>query len=76
VTDAGSGVPEAFRRRVSEGFFGVEHHLDHAPKGVPGTGIGLYLCNGIIKAHGGWPWCEPGEAGVGTTFALRLCAGA
>ena len=72
VTDAGPGVPEAFRTRVFEKFFRVEHHLDSAPKGVPGTGIGLYLCREIVKAHGGSIWCEPAEFGRGTTFALRL----
>jgi NtrC-family two-component system sensor histidine kinase KinB len=72
VTDAGPGVPEAFRTRVFEKFFRVEHHLDSAPKGVPGTGIGLYLCREIVKAHGGTIWCVPAEFGRGTTFALRL----
>jgi NtrC-family two-component system sensor histidine kinase KinB len=72
VTDAGPGVPEAFRERVFEKFFRVEDHLERAPKGVRGTGIGLYLCREIVKAHGGSIRCEPGEGGVGTTFALRL----
>jgi NtrC-family two-component system sensor histidine kinase KinB len=76
VTDAGPGIPEAFRDRVFEKFFRVEHHVDVAPKGIPGTGIGLYLCREIVKAHGGSLWCEPGDGGVGTTFALRLRAGA
>jgi NtrC-family two-component system sensor histidine kinase KinB len=76
VTDAGPGIPEAFRERVFEKFFRVEHHVDRAPKGIPGTGIGLYLCREIIKAHGGSLWCEPADGGVGTTFALELRAGA
>lgn len=74
VTDAGPGIPEAFRRRVFEKFFRVEHHLDDAPKGVRGTGIGLYLCREIVRAHGGAIWCEPAEGGRGTTFALSLPA--
>jgi signal transduction histidine kinase len=47
VTDPGPGVPEAFRRRVFEKFFRVEHQLDRAPKGIPGTEIGLHLCREI-----------------------------
>jgi NtrC-family two-component system sensor histidine kinase KinB len=75
VTDAGPGIPEAFRERVFEKFFRVEHHLERAPKGVRGTGIGLYLCREIVKAHGGSIRCAPAEGGVGTTFALRLPGG-
>jgi len=74
VTDAGPGIPEAFRERVFEKFFRVEHHLDGAPKGIRGTGIGLYLCREIIRAHGGSIWCEPAEGGRGTTFAISLPA--
>jgi NtrC-family two-component system sensor histidine kinase KinB len=74
VTDAGPGVPEPFRERIFEKFFRVEHHLDRAPKGVRGTGIGLYLCREVVKAHGGSIWCEPAEGGTGTVVALRLTA--
>ncbi|WP_159452250.1 sensor histidine kinase [Singulisphaera sp. GP187] len=72
VTDAGPGVPEAFRERVFGKFFRIEHHLDRASNSVRGTGIGLYLCREIVKAHGGSIWCEPAEGGHGTTFALKL----
>ena len=72
VTDAGPGVPEAFRERVFEKFFRVEHHLDRGREGVRGTGIGLYLCREVIKAHGGSIWCEPAQGGVGTVIAFRL----
>jgi NtrC-family two-component system sensor histidine kinase KinB len=72
VTDAGPGVPEPFRERIFEKFFRVEHHLDRASKGVRGTGIGLYLCREVVKAHGGSIWCEPAEGGVGTVVAFRL----
>jgi two-component system, NtrC family, sensor histidine kinase KinB len=74
VTDAGPGVPEPFRERIFEKFFRVEHHLDGAPEGVPGTGIGLYLCREVVKAHGGSIWCEPTEGGAGTVVAFWLKA--
>jgi two-component system, NtrC family, sensor histidine kinase KinB len=76
VTGAGPGVPAVFRERVFERMFRVEHHLDRAPKSIPDTRIGLDLCREIIKAHPGSIWCEPDEGAVGTTFALRLRAGA
>jgi NtrC-family two-component system sensor histidine kinase KinB len=74
VTDAGPGVPEPFRERIFEKFFRVEHHLDHAPEGVRGTGIGLYLCREVVKAHGGSIWCQPAAHGIGTVVAFRLPA--
>ena len=74
VTDAGPGVPEPYRERIFEKFFRVEHHLDRASEGVRGTGIGLYLCREVIKAHGGSIWCEPAEGGAGTVVAFRLKA--
>jgi NtrC-family two-component system sensor histidine kinase KinB len=72
VTDAGPGIPAEFRERVFEKFFRVEHHLEAGPNGVRGTGIGLYLCREIVKAHGGSIRCEPGEAGVGTRFVITF----
>jgi len=74
VSDAGPGVPGAFRERIFEKFFRVEHHLDCSPEGVRGTGIGLYLCREVVKAHGGSIWCEPAEDGIGTVVAFRLKA--
>jgi NtrC-family two-component system sensor histidine kinase KinB len=76
VKDAGPGVPAAFRERIFEKFFRVEHHLDRSPEGVRGTGIGLYLCREVVKAHGGSIWCDPAEGGTGTVVAFRLNADA
>jgi NtrC-family two-component system sensor histidine kinase KinB len=74
VTDDGPGVPEAYRERIFEKFFRVEHHFARAPDGVRGTGIGLYLCREIVKAHGGSIWCQPAEGGVGTVVTFQLKA--
>ncbi len=72
VTDVGPGIPEEFRERVFEKFFRVEHHGHEDANGVRGTGIGLYLCREIVKAHGGSIVCEPGPGGVGTCVRIRL----
>jgi NtrC-family two-component system sensor histidine kinase KinB len=53
VTDSGPGIPAEFRERVFEKFFRVEHQRGDDRDGVRGTGIGLYLCREIVKAHGG-----------------------
>jgi two-component system, NtrC family, sensor histidine kinase KinB len=73
VTDQGPGIPVEYRERVFEKFFRVEHHLGHSSNGgVRGTGIGLYLCREIIKAHGGAICCESGEGGIGTRIDISL----
>jgi NtrC-family two-component system sensor histidine kinase KinB len=74
VTDQGPGVPVEFRERVFEKFFRVEHHLGASGNGVRGTGIGLYLCREIVKAHGGTIACHPGDDGAGTRIAVSFPA--
>ncbi len=40
--------------------------------GHPGTGLGLYICLGIVTVHSGRIWAEsPGE-GQGATFSFTL----
>jgi NtrC-family two-component system sensor histidine kinase KinB len=75
VTDAGPGIPPEYRERVFEKFFRVEHHQEHDRNPVRGTGIGLYLCREIIKAHGGTIRCEAGDGGIGTRVAISLPIG-
>jgi two-component system, NtrC family, sensor histidine kinase KinB len=72
VTDQGPGIPEEFREQVFEKFFRVEHQTGNRGKTVRGTGIGLYLCREIIKAHQGAILCEAGENGIGTRIAFTL----
>jgi len=72
VSDQGPGVPPEYRERVFEKFFRVEHHAAEREEPVRGTGIGLYLCREIVKAHGGTITCEPNDGGLGTRFVLTL----
>lgn len=75
VTDAGIGIPldelgqlfERFRRGA---------HATGEP--IAGTGLGLYICRGIVHAHGGHVWASSPGAGQGSTFhvVLPLDAGA
>jgi signal transduction histidine kinase len=46
VDDEGEGIPIDMRRRVFTKFW-----TGHGNRG--GTGLGLYLVNGIARAHGG-----------------------
>jgi NtrC-family two-component system sensor histidine kinase KinB len=72
VTDTGPGVPVEYREKVFEKFFRVEHQRGDSEGGVRGTGIGLYLCREIVRAHGGTIWCEPGDGGIGTRVAFTI----
>jgi signal transduction histidine kinase len=37
-----------------------------------GTGLVLYICKGIIKAHGGRIWAKNNKDGKGATFSFSL----
>ncbi len=74
VTDEGIGVPEAYRDKIFEKFFRVEHYRESESAGARGTGIGLYLCREIIKAHQGTIECQPGVHGRGARFLIQLPA--
>lgn len=63
VIDTGRGIdPEIFPKLFTK----------FATKANQGTGLGLYLCKGIIEAHGGKIWAENNENGKGATFTFTL----
>jgi signal transduction histidine kinase len=41
-------------------------------KSEKGIGLGLYICKGIIEAHGGMIWAENNDDGKGATFTFSL----
>ena len=62
IQDTGRGMTEAVRSRIFEPFFTTKED---------GTGLGLAVCQQILKAHGGSLGCQS-ESGQGTTFSVRL----
>jgi signal transduction histidine kinase len=75
VTDTGSGINgEIFGRLFSK----------FASKSYQGTGLGLFICNSIIHAHGGRIWAEnnnnidgdKSNGGATITFSLPSAASA
>jgi two-component system cell cycle sensor histidine kinase/response regulator CckA len=62
VEDKGCGISEAVRSHIFEPFFSTKPHGE-------GTGLGLSVCYGIIKQHGGHV-VVASALGEGTTFSL------
>lgn len=68
VKDHGIGVPKEVQERLFSKFFRADNAKTQRPDG---TGIGLYLAQKIITAHGGSMVFESIE-GKGSTFGFRL----
>ena len=66
VEDHGGGIPEEIQHRIFDPFFSSK------PKEI-GTGLGLYICYGILKEHHGAITfeCDPGQS---TRFYVDLPA--
>lgn len=50
VSDAGIGLPTGYEERIFEPFFRAPEHKESS---VPGLGIGLAVCRGLVQSHGG-----------------------
>jgi signal transduction histidine kinase len=64
VTDTGPGIPAEIQQRLFEPFFTTK-------KSDQGTGLGLYIIQGIIERHQGSLVLESAP-GKGTTFRLTF----
>ena len=68
VADTGSGIPDRIRHRIFEPFV--------TTKGDAGTGLGLWVCDDIVKRHGGRLKLRTRTAvRSGTVFSIFLPAG-
>ncbi len=64
IRDTGIGIPEENKSKIFEAFFTTKQK-------VKGVGLGLSVCYGIVKDHGGEIKVES-EEGKGTTFTISL----
>jgi signal transduction histidine kinase len=63
IKDTGSGIdPEIMPKLFSK----------FATKSQTGTGLGLFVSQNIIEAHGGKIWAENNSDGKGSTFSFSL----
>jgi signal transduction histidine kinase len=67
VTNSGVGINTKDHKRIFERFFRAEDTTNH----FPGVGIGLYVCDYIIKEHHGTIWVESNK-GQGATFNFTV----
>jgi PAS domain S-box-containing protein len=68
ISNYGPGIAEDDLRSVFSRF--ERTHRAHA-SGISGLGLGLYICRGLVEAHGGRIWAES-TPGALTTFHFTL----
>jgi len=64
IQDTGIGIPEEIKDKIFDAFFTTKQK-------VKGVGLGLSVCYGIIRDHGGEIKIKS-EEGKGTTFTISL----
>lgn len=67
ITDSGVGIEQKDQKKVFDRFYRV----GAVKEKFAGMGMGLYICEQIIKQHQGVIWVES-ELGEGSTFSFTL----
>jgi len=71
VRDRGLGIPPDEHERIFDRFYRIASQPAH--RRIRGNGLGLFLVQSIVEAHGGTAWIESaGIPGEGTTVFLLL----
>jgi CheY-like chemotaxis protein len=68
VMDRGVGIAPAAQEKLFRPFSRIR---DKKTAGIQGSGLGLYICERIVRAHGGRLGVES-RAGEGATFAFSI----
>lgn len=69
VQDRGIGIPRGQLKRIFRRFYRVQ--MPRLSQ-VKGTGLGLYIVQSIVRAHGGRVFAQSEGEGRGATFTLEL----
>ncbi|OGY96549.1 MAG: hypothetical protein A2122_02465 [Candidatus Liptonbacteria bacterium GWB1_49_6] len=68
VQDTGIGIPPEGLEKIFTKFYRAENALKSQTEG---SGLGLYIAQNIVRAHGGKIWADS-QAGRGTVFSFTL----
>jgi signal transduction histidine kinase len=71
VHDPGIGLPAGAAEAIFAPFGRATNAVE---RNLPGLGLGLHICRGIVERHGGRIWAESAGDGRGTTVSLWLPA--
>ncbi|UCG60486.1 MAG: hypothetical protein JSV52_09120 [Candidatus Zixiibacteriota bacterium] len=71
ISDNGMGLLKKDVGRIFDRFYRVGEEINRSR---PGTGLGLYLCREIIRAHSGKISARSDGPGKGTEFTIKLKA--
>jgi PAS domain S-box-containing protein len=69
VTDEGIGIPQSDWQRIFTKFYRAEGATE---AGSPGTGLGLFLAQGLVAAMGGHIWVNESREGEGSSITFEL----
>jgi len=69
VSDDGPGIPSDESQRIFESFYQVNASLARTSSGA---GLGLAICQGLVRAHGGEIWVEDQKRGACIAFSIPL----
>jgi len=68
IDDDGDGIPESEREAIFVKFY----RSKHGDRKIAGTGLGLYICRGIVEAHGGSITAIDPHDGKGACVRIHL----
>ncbi|MFZ2655523.1 MAG: PAS domain S-box protein [Victivallales bacterium] len=71
VKDNGVGMSEETKKMIFTPFFTTKGALAGNPLNIKGSGLGLSVCDSIVRMHGGQIGFESQE-GIGTTFIIYI----
>ena len=69
VADSGRGIDPRYRKKVFRMFYRVRRGSGRT---IPGTGLGLFIVQTVVRLHKGKVWVESDGVGHGTTVHIQL----
>ncbi|HIE24737.1 MAG TPA: PAS domain S-box protein, partial [Anaerolineales bacterium] len=67
IKDDGPGIPAEESEQIFQSFYRLDTSLSRV---ASGAGLGLSICQGLVRAHGGSIWSEPQPKGACIAFSI------